>query len=143
MPAGPRAPIAFSSAPARPSMFLTTSRQPLAVPGEVAWPVPLRGFPLPGRAGAEAVREAEAVLLFCDRGRAVRPGFQLDAANAADVAAICRVLDGLPLAIELAAARIEVLSPARIPGPARRPLRPAPPGRDHAADVAQPSLRAS
>ena len=62
----------------------------------------------------DEVRDVEAVRLFCERSRAVRPGFELDASNAADVAAICRVLDGLPLAIELAAARIKVLSPGGI-----------------------------
>ena len=92
---------------------LATSQQPLAVAGEVAWPVPPLAVPAPD-ARLDEVGDAEAVRLFCERSRAVRPGFQLDASNAADVAAICRVLDGLPLAIELAAARIKVLSPGGI-----------------------------
>ena len=92
---------------------LATSRQPLTVAGEVAWPVPPLGVPAPDASLAEA-GETEAVRLFCDRARAVRPTFDLDRSNAADVAAICRILDGLPLAIELAAARITVLSPAAI-----------------------------
>jgi predicted ATPase len=88
---------------------LATSRQPLTVAGEVAWPVPPLGVPAPDASLAEA-GETEAVRLFCDRARAVRPAFDLDRSNAADVAAICRILDGLPLAIELAAARAKVLS---------------------------------
>ena len=92
---------------------LATSQQPLAVAGEVAWPVPPLAVPSPD-ARLEEVGDAEAVRLFCERSRAVRPGFELHASNAPDVAAICRVLDGLPLAIELAAARIKVLSPAGI-----------------------------
>ena len=58
----------------------------------------------------EAIAESEAIRLFVERARAVRPGFRLDAANAATVAAVCRHLDGLPLAIELAAARMKLLS---------------------------------
>jgi predicted ATPase/DNA-binding SARP family transcriptional activator len=92
---------------------LATSRQPLAVPGEVAWPVPPLAVP-PVDAAPEDIFETESVRLFRDRARAVRPDFDVDAGNASDVAAICRVLDGLPLAIELAAARTSVLSPAAI-----------------------------
>ena len=93
--------------------ILATSRQPLAVAGEVAWPVPPLGLPRPG-ASSEEAKESEAVRLFRDRARATRPGFEVDETNAENVADICRVLDGLPLAIELAAARIKVLSPAAI-----------------------------
>ena len=92
---------------------LATSRQPLAVAGEVAWPVPPLGLSHPG-ASLQEIKESEAVRLFRDRARAARPGFEVDETNAANVADICRVLDGLPLAIELAAARIKVLSPAAI-----------------------------
>jgi len=62
------------------------------------------------------VGHAPAVALFVERGRAVRPAFALDADNAADVAAICRRLDGLPLALELAAARLRLLSPRALRG---------------------------
>ena len=93
--------------------ILATSRQPLAVAGEVAWPVPPLGLPRSG-ASMEEANESEAVRLFRDRARAARPGFEVDETNAENVADICRVLDGLPLAIELAAARIKVLSPAAI-----------------------------
>ena len=93
--------------------ILATSRQPMALPGEVAWP--LRPLALPPVDGSfEQVRDAEAVRLFVDRGRAVHPDFDLDVAHAGDVARICRILDGLPLAIELAAARVRVLSPGAI-----------------------------
>lgn len=81
--------------------MLATSREPLRIAGEGAWPVP------PLTVGTEAVD------LFADRARAVRPGFQLED-HRADVEQICRRLDGIPLAIELAAARTSVLSPAEI-----------------------------
>jgi predicted ATPase/DNA-binding SARP family transcriptional activator len=93
--------------------ILATSRQPMALPGEVAWPLrPLALAPVDG--SFEQVRDAEAVRLFVDRARAVQPDFELDAARASDVGRICRILDGLPLAIELAAARVRVLSPGAI-----------------------------
>jgi predicted ATPase/DNA-binding SARP family transcriptional activator len=90
---------------------LVTSREPLGVPGEVIWPVhpltlPPAGLPL---APADAVRSA-AVRLWCDRAAAALRGFTLDDGTVATVVRICRRLDGLPLAIELAAARLRVLS---------------------------------
>jgi len=90
--------------------ILATSREPLGLSGELRWPVPT--LELPG-AGAgediEAVARCSAVTLFVQRVAAVVPGFELTGDNAADVAAICRRLDGLPLALELAAARVRVL----------------------------------
>ncbi|WP_185949113.1 BTAD domain-containing putative transcriptional regulator [Microbispora sp. SCL1-1] len=80
---------------------LATSREALAIPGEVQVAV--------GPLGDDS-----AVRLFEERARAVRPSFTLDAGNAAVVASICRRLDGMPLAIELAAARVKALSPADI-----------------------------
>jgi predicted ATPase/transcriptional regulator with XRE-family HTH domain len=68
------------------------------------------------------VRESEAVELFVQRARSVKPDFDLTAENAADVAAICRRLDGLPLAIELAAARVKLLSPPEIVAQLEQPL---------------------
>jgi predicted ATPase/DNA-binding SARP family transcriptional activator len=82
-------------------VVLATSREALAVEGEQLWPVP----PLP-------VEDATA--LFVQRARAVSPDFRLDAAAADAVATICASLDGLPLGIELAAARMRVMSPMEV-----------------------------
>jgi predicted ATPase/DNA-binding NarL/FixJ family response regulator len=84
--------------------ILATSREPLGVAGEVRWPVPPLGVP------GGAAPDGEAVQLFVERARAAQPGFILNEANAASVAEICRRLDGIPLALELAAARIGLLS---------------------------------
>jgi predicted ATPase/DNA-binding CsgD family transcriptional regulator len=89
---------------------LATSRAPLHLQAEQL--LPLDPLPLPADDAALAiVAQNEAVQLFAERARAVRPAFALTEANAATVAALCRRLDGLPLAIELAAARGTVLSP--------------------------------
>ena len=92
---------------------LATSREPLGVSGEVIYPVPTLSLPDPA-AGPEELMASEAVRLFMDRATAQRPGFLLTADNAAAVAQICRRLDGIPLALELAAARVRVLSPGQI-----------------------------
>jgi predicted ATPase/transcriptional regulator with XRE-family HTH domain len=95
--------------------ILVTSRSPLHLRGEHESPVPpLR---LPDREHLpppEQVLEFAAVRLFAERAQAVKPDFTVTSQNAAAVVEICRRLDGLPLAIELAAARIKVLSPADI-----------------------------
>jgi predicted ATPase/DNA-binding CsgD family transcriptional regulator len=90
---------------------IATSREPLRVRGETVWRVPPLELPaaLELRPAAEML-EHEAVRLFADRAAAVRPGFALAAENAQAVARLCRTLDGIPLAIELAAARIRALS---------------------------------
>ena len=95
--------------------ILATSREGLDVPGEQAWPVPSLPVPL-GNAGRDAQNALgyAAVRLFAERAGAARPGFVLSDANAAVVARICRRLDGIPLAIELAAAWAGVLSEAEI-----------------------------
>jgi predicted ATPase/DNA-binding CsgD family transcriptional regulator len=94
---------------------LTTSREPLGVPGEVTSRVPSLAFPDETvRAPATSVDSYEAVQLFVERAARARPRFSLDEENTASVAQICRRLDGLPLAIELAAARVRVLTPAQI-----------------------------
>ncbi|MEU1727749.1 BTAD domain-containing putative transcriptional regulator [Nonomuraea sp. NPDC005692] len=90
---------------------LTTSREALGITGESILPVsPLR-LPPPE---PDDPLEYAAVRLFADRAAAVRPGFAVDADHAADVVRICRALDGLPLAIELAAARLRTLSVADV-----------------------------
>ena len=91
---------------------LATSRSLLGLSGEHAFPVPPLALPdLDALPPPPMLAEAPAVALLLARVRALVPGFQLTAANAADVAAICVRLDGLPLALELAAARLRLLSP--------------------------------
>ncbi len=94
---------------------LATSREPLGIGGERSWLVPVLAVP-GAEAGLTADRatESPAVRLFVDRARDVLPSFALTDANAAAVARICRRVDGLPLAIELAAARVRLLSPEQI-----------------------------
>jgi predicted ATPase/DNA-binding CsgD family transcriptional regulator len=94
---------------------IATSREPLRVRGETVWRVP--PLELPAAAGELTPGELaghEAIRLFADRAAAVRPGFALDAANAPAVARLCRTLDGIPLAIELAAGRVGALSVEQI-----------------------------
>jgi predicted ATPase/DNA-binding CsgD family transcriptional regulator len=89
---------------------LVTSRAPLHVVGEWAFPVPALGLPATGEMpGMEALTRYGAVRLFAERVQAVKPDFELTDANAAQVVEVCRRLDGLPLAIELAAVWMKVL----------------------------------
>jgi predicted ATPase/class 3 adenylate cyclase len=94
---------------------LVTSREPLGLSGEHEYPVPPLGMPdvehLPP---PDALSQYESVRLFVDRATAVKPGFAVTNENAPAVAEICARLDGLPLAIELAAARVKVFSPQAI-----------------------------
>jgi len=93
--------------------ILATSRAPLRLAAEREYPVPPFVAPdadLP----FEALVKADAVRLFAARAQAVDPGFELDTGSAPDVAQVCRRLDGLPLAIELAAARAKLLAPGEI-----------------------------
>lgn len=95
--------------------ILATSREALNVPGEVAWRLPSLQFPESGtRVDISHAARSEAVRLFVQRASAVRPGFELTADNVAHVSQICRRLDGMPLAIELAAARMRSMSAADI-----------------------------
>ncbi len=82
--------------------LLATSREPLRVEGEIAWQVPSLSL------------ADEAIALFTDRARQVRPDFTVNEANSATAIEICRRLDGIPLAIELAAARVRALSLTQI-----------------------------
>ena len=93
-------------------VILATSREPLSVPGEHVLRVPSLGLPGedPGRDPLSEVLESEATMLFVARARAHDDGFVVDEAAAPLVAAICRRVDGLPLAIELAAARLRAMS---------------------------------
>lgn len=94
---------------------LATSREALGVGGERAWLVPPLSLP-PAEPGVtpEEAGASEAVQLFVDRALAALPAFRLTPVNAPAVTRICRRLDGLPLAIELAAARVRVLAPEQI-----------------------------
>ncbi len=88
---------------------LATSREPLAIDGEAL--VPLGPLPLPEPdADVEQARRTASVRLFTERAAAVRPGFAVDEANLADTTKVVRGLDGLPLALELAAARLRTLA---------------------------------
>jgi len=95
--------------------MLATSRTVLGLRAEREYPVPPLPPPAdPATVPLEEVASSPAVVLFVDRARAVRPDFALTEGNAAAVAEICRRLEGLPLAIELAAARIRLLDPAAL-----------------------------
>jgi predicted ATPase len=93
--------------------ILATSREVLGLPGEQVWRVQPLAIPDEG-SGPAVAAEVPAARLFVERAIAARPGFALGPDNVADVVAIVRHLDGLPLAIELAAARIRVMSPAAL-----------------------------
>jgi predicted ATPase/class 3 adenylate cyclase len=91
---------------------LATSRRPLRVAGEQDYPVPPLSLPAAdeARATVEVASQAESVRLFVQQARLTDPDFALTADNVEDVVSVCRRLDGLPLAVELAAARVRLLS---------------------------------
>lgn len=93
---------------------IATSRVPLGVPGELLWHVAPLEVPETDHSGPADVLASPAGKLFAARAAAARPGFEVDEANAPEVAEIVRRLDGLPLALELAAARLAMQSPAEI-----------------------------
>jgi predicted ATPase len=119
-------------------LIIAASPQALGAAGETVWPVPPLALPAPGERDPVRAARSGAVRLFADRAGAARPGFVLADGNCPAVAAICRAAGGLPLAIELAAARIGDLDAARLadrlgawpglPGPGE----PAGPARDSA-----------
>ena len=86
--------------------LLATSREPLAVSGEVLWPVPPLGLPERDITNPRELLRCEAVRLFQDRAVNANPSFAMTPGSAPVVATLCPDLDGLPLAIELAAARV-------------------------------------
>jgi len=109
------APVANALLQNCPSLrILATSREPLGVPGETIWRVPPLSLPEMGRLQSlDEIARVEAVRLFVERGTA-HSGFQLTPHNVQAVAQVCRRLDGIPLAIELAAARVRVLAVEQI-----------------------------
>jgi predicted ATPase len=97
--------------------IMATSREPLRSTGETTWRVPSLSVPLANAATAadlETVLQFESVQLFIDRAQAALPDFELTSANAAALREICRRLDGIPLAIELAAARVRAFAVEQI-----------------------------
>lgn len=108
------APVVASILRSAPGVaVLVTSRTALRITGEVEYPVPPLALADPNEdAELEALQEVESVRLFVDRARSVRPDLAVDAAALEAIADITRALDGLPLAIELAAARVRVMTPS-------------------------------
>jgi predicted ATPase/class 3 adenylate cyclase len=94
--------------------ILATSRSPLGVIGEMTWTVPSLGVPDSDSPSIEELRGCDAVRLFVDRARMADPNFELNDDNTAAVVQTCKRLDGIPLAIELAAARTRVFDPRQI-----------------------------
>lgn len=89
--------------------ILATSREPLAISGETVYQVPTLSLPEPNASSLTQLLNSEAVRLFVERARAVKPDFALTEQNSRPVVYICQRLDGIPLAIELAAARAKLL----------------------------------
>jgi predicted ATPase/class 3 adenylate cyclase/DNA-binding CsgD family transcriptional regulator len=89
---------------------VATSREPLRIVGESDWPVPSLSLPDGDGLGGDGLGDSDAAALFIDRAGKVRPNFAVTDANAGVLARICRELDGMPLALELAAARVRMMS---------------------------------
>ncbi|HET9927212.1 MAG TPA: BTAD domain-containing putative transcriptional regulator, partial [Rubrobacter sp.] len=123
--------------------ILATSREPLGVPGEAVWTVPPLSLPDAGRATSfEGLMGTEAVRLFLDRARSRLPGFELGEENAVAVGRICRKLEGIPLAIELAAARMGALAVEQVAQRLEDSLKLLA-GGNRIADPRQQTLRAT
>ncbi len=105
--------------------ILATSRERIGIPAEVVWRIPSMGVPAPGKDDIAELVDYDATRLFIERASHTFFGFSLDSDSASAVAEICRRLDGIPLAIELAAAPRRLHAPAPDRGAARRPF-PAP-----------------
>ncbi|HEX6474962.1 MAG TPA: LuxR family transcriptional regulator, partial [Candidatus Limnocylindria bacterium] len=111
--AGPTVGSVLDSSPS--TRIAVTSRVPLHISGEQEFSVPPLGTPpMSGTGSSQEIGATESVQLFVERARAVRPAFQLTEENAGVIGEICRALDGVPLAIELAASRLKMLSPQAI-----------------------------
>jgi predicted ATPase/DNA-binding CsgD family transcriptional regulator/Tfp pilus assembly protein PilF len=120
---------------------VATSREPLRVRGETVWRVPPLELPPDDAAGADLARH-EAVRLFAARAAGARPGFTLTEENTASVARLCRTLDGIPLGIELSAARVRALSVEQIASRLRDRFQLLDSG-DRTAPPRQQTLRAA
>jgi predicted ATPase len=94
--------------------FLATSREPLGIDGELVYRVPSLSLPPPDADAVDELTASDAVRLFAERAGAHQPGFALNAAAAPLVVTVCRRLDGIPLALELAAARLSSMSLAQV-----------------------------
>jgi predicted ATPase/DNA-binding CsgD family transcriptional regulator len=121
--------------------IIATSREPLRVRGETVWRVPPLDLPPDGAMGAELAAH-EAVRLFAARAAGARPGFTLTSENTASVARLCRTLDGIPLGIELSAARVRALSVEQIADRLRDRFQLLNSG-DRTAPLRQQTLRAT
>lgn len=121
---------------------LATSREAIRVPGEVIWRVAPLAIPSDNEATAEALVQIESVRLLIERARGFQPDFSLTSDNAVAVADICRRLDGLPLAIELAAARLPTLGVAQLASRLENALLVLASG-DRVAPLRQQTLRAT
>jgi predicted ATPase len=102
---------------------LATSREPLGVSGEDVWPLQPLAVPTDDNLSSDRIEQYEAVHLFVDRARAVGAAFTLSKATLDSIGDICRKLDGIPLAIELAAALLPTLSVAEVAARLDRRLR--------------------
>src|SRR6516225_6160423 len=121
--------------------IIATSREPLRVRGETVWRVPPLELPADDALDTELAAH-EAVRLFAARAAEARPGFVLTSDNTASVARLCRTLDGIPLGIELSAARVRALSVEQIAGRLRDRFQLLNSG-DRTAPLRQQTLRAT